>query len=396
MPEPLISITGVSYAYGEGPLRKEVLHQVSVDFYAGEIAIIMGPSGSGKTTLLSLAGALRSLQSGSIRVAGTELCQAPKKTLIEVRQRIGFVFQAHNLIESLTVRENVQMALAVDARVTAAQSRRRALELLDRVRLADHAGKTPRQLSGGQKQRVAIARALVRSPQIIMADEPTAALDRQTGREVVELLQHLAREMGCAVLLVTHDNRILDIADRILTLEDGTIEETNLALDRMITEVATLAAEVNGPEPAGFDERIQRASAWFAERAARRQTGSVGVRLSRWAAITSELRYLEDCLREVAALLKIVPAHDEAGLHDTVTQSVEFLLDNLKLAFRSRQAGDIRLAIQLTANRGEAQQYVQHHYAEMEGASQELIGAFFRAVFLINQLAGRLAEESLH
>jgi putative ABC transport system ATP-binding protein len=389
MPEPLISITGVSYAYGEGSLRKEVLHDVSVDFYAGEIAIIMGPSGSGKTTLLSLAGALRSVQSGSIRVAGTELASVPKRTLIAVRQRIGFVFQAHNLIESLTVRENVQMALAVDAKMTAQESRRRAMELLTRVRLEDHAAKRPRQLSGGQKQRVAIARALVRSPQIIMADEPTAALDKQTGREVVELLQHLAKEMGCAVLLVTHDSRILDIADRILTLDDGRIEETHLALDRMIDEVSA-CAELLAGDAAGFAERIAPAAARLAELGARRQTGPEGARSARWAAIAAELRYLDECVRGIRETLKATPVNT---LHDTITQSVEFLLETVGLAFSTRSPRDIQVAAQLTANRGEAQQFVQHHYAETDGAAKELIGTYFRAVFLINQLAGRLSQE---
>ena len=129
---------------------------------------------------------------------------------------------------------------------------RHALELLARVGLGEHAHKRPRELSGGQKQRVAIARALVRSPQIIMADEPTAALDRASGREIVELLKHLAREMRCAVLLVTHDNRILDVADRILSLEDGYIEESNLALDRLVDEFAALVDQTLSLYPERF------------------------------------------------------------------------------------------------------------------------------------------------
>ncbi|HEY2015599.1 MAG TPA: ATP-binding cassette domain-containing protein [Bryobacteraceae bacterium] len=194
----------------------------------------MGPSGGGKTTLLSLAGGLRSVQSGSVRVAGMELRGANRKTMVSVRRKIGFVFQVHNLIDSISICENVQIALSVDAAATAESSKRMALQPLAKVGLADHAHKRPRELLGGQNQRAAIAKALVRSPQIIMADEPTAALDRASGREVVELLGYLAREVRCTVILVTHDTRILDIADRILTLEDGRIEESNLALDRLV------------------------------------------------------------------------------------------------------------------------------------------------------------------
>lgn len=226
MREPLIQIHGLTHTFGDGNTRKTVLKDISLDFFPGEIVIIMGPSGAGKTTLLSLAGALRSIQTGSIRVGAIELRNAKKRELMAVRRQVGFVFQAHNLLESITVQENVQLALSVDSAVSVRSSRVRALELLDLVGLADQAGKLPRNLSGGQKQRVAIARALVRSPKIIMADEPTAALDRHSGRMVVDLVQHLARQIQCSVLLVTHDNRILDIADRTLHLEDGQIAET--------------------------------------------------------------------------------------------------------------------------------------------------------------------------
>jgi putative ABC transport system ATP-binding protein len=226
MSAPVVSIHGLSHSYGEGRLTRQVLHDINVDFHPGEIAIIMGPSGGGKTTLLSLAGGLRSVQSGSVRVAGLELRGATRKSLLAVRRKIGFVFQAHNLIESISVCENVQIALSVDAAATAESSKRMALDLLDRVGLAEHAYKKPRELSRGQNQKAAMARALVRSPQIIMADEPTAALDRASGREVVEMLRYLAQEVRCTVLLVTHDTRIVDIADRILSLEDGRMEES--------------------------------------------------------------------------------------------------------------------------------------------------------------------------
>jgi putative ABC transport system ATP-binding protein len=226
MKEPLIRVRSLSHTFGDGTASKTVLSDVSMDFYGGEIVIIMGPSGAGKTTLLSLAGALRSVQTGSIQVGNTELKDARKRDLMAVRRRVGFIFQAHNLIESISVLENVQMALSIDYEIGVRAGRRRSLEFLDMVGLADQAAKMPRQLSGGQKQRVAIARALVRSPDVIMADEVTASLDRQAGRIVVDLVQHLTRQIGCAVLLVTHDNRILDIADRILHLEDGKIQES--------------------------------------------------------------------------------------------------------------------------------------------------------------------------
>jgi putative ABC transport system ATP-binding protein len=225
MREPLIQIRNLSHTFGDGATSKTVLKDVSLDFFAGEIVIVTGPSGSGKTTLLSLAGALRSVQQGSIRVGGTELRNASKRDRMAVRRQVGFIFQGHNLIESISVRENVQMSLSVDSGVSSASSRRRALEMLKLVGLADQASKLPRELSGGEKQRVAVARALVRSPKIVMADEPTAALDKHSGRIVVDLLQRLARQSHCSVLLVTHDNRILDIADRILHLDDGRFQE---------------------------------------------------------------------------------------------------------------------------------------------------------------------------
>ena len=178
--EPFIAIHNLSHAFGTGALRKAVLQGVSVDFYPGEIVIIMGPSGSGKTTLLTLAGALRTVQQGSIRVGPTELFRARPADIMAVRRRIGFIFQAHNLVASLTACENVQLALATEPAETAASSRQKALHYLDIVGLSEHVHKRPDELSGGQRQRVAIARALIRRPGVIMADEPTAALDRKS------------------------------------------------------------------------------------------------------------------------------------------------------------------------------------------------------------------------
>jgi putative ABC transport system ATP-binding protein len=219
--ESIISVRGLHHAFTEGLATKEVLHGIDVEFARGEICIIMGPSGSGKTTLLKLIGGQRGLQRGSIVVDGKDLAGATPTDLVEVRRKIGFIFQGHHLLEALTVCENVQMPLTFMPGETGASSRAQAREMLRRVGLEEHADKKPAHLSGGQNQRVAIARALVHRPAIILADEPTASLDRKTGHEVVELLQHLAKEAGCTIVLVTHDNRILDVADRLIHLEDG-------------------------------------------------------------------------------------------------------------------------------------------------------------------------------
>jgi putative ABC transport system ATP-binding protein len=218
---PCISAQHVNHSFGSGAVRKQILFDVSTDIYPGEIVITMGPSGSGKTTLLTLIGALRSVQDGSVTTLGHQLNGATKSTLIEVRKNIGFIFQAHNLLDSLTACQNVQMRLELESSLSPAAARGRAIEMLKAVGLGERVDHLPRQLSGGQKQRVAVARALVNQPKVLLADEPTAALDKTTGREVVDILHRLAKEQGCAILLVTHDNRILDIADRIITLEDG-------------------------------------------------------------------------------------------------------------------------------------------------------------------------------
>jgi putative ABC transport system ATP-binding protein len=221
--EPVISIRDVNHYYGNGALRRQILFDISADILPGEIVIMNGPSGSGKTTLLTLAGALRSVEEGSLRILGHELRGAGNEDLVRTRANIGFIFQAHNLLEALTAQQNVQMSLGLEADLSKSEALGRSGEALQAVGLGDYLDAYPSKLSGGQRQRVAIARALVRRPKIVLADEPTAALDKKTGREVVELIHSLAKEQGCAILLVTHDNRILDLADRILTLEDGRI-----------------------------------------------------------------------------------------------------------------------------------------------------------------------------
>ena len=221
MSTPHIAIDGLNHYFGEGDLRRQILFDVKTEIHPGEIILLTGPSGSGKTTLLTLIGALRSTQSGSLRVLGRELMGAKEQTLTEVRRRIGYIFQSHNLLEALTSQQNVQMALQLQPHLSHGQHKQLAQEALASVGLEDKLRVHPSELSGGQRQRVAIARALAGQPDMILADEPTASLDRHTGREIVELLQKLARQKSVTVVLVTHDNRILDIADRILTLEDG-------------------------------------------------------------------------------------------------------------------------------------------------------------------------------
>jgi len=218
-----VELAGLSFAYGEGELRRTVLRDVDLRVEAGEIVLLTGPSGSGKTTLLTLIGALRAMQEGSIRVLGQQLSGARESQRVALRRRIGFIFQSHNLLGFLTARQNVAMSLELHAGMSEAARLARADEMLATVGLADHVAKLPARLSGGQRQRVAVARALVASPGLILADEPTAALDRVSGQEVVHLLRDLARSRGAPILLVTHDPRILDIADRIVTMEDGRI-----------------------------------------------------------------------------------------------------------------------------------------------------------------------------
>jgi putative ABC transport system ATP-binding protein len=220
-PSTVIQVEKLDHFFGEGELKKQVLFDINLAINAGEIIILTGPSGSGKTTLLSLMGGLRSPQSGSLQMLNTELVGAAKAIAVEARRSCGYIFQAHNLHTSLTAHENVMMGLEVHGTYSRAQRRDLAVEMLEVVGLGERTQYYAAGLSGGQKQRVAIARALVSRPQIVLADEPTAALDKKSGRDVVELMQKLAKEQGCTILMVTHDNRILDVADRIIYMEDG-------------------------------------------------------------------------------------------------------------------------------------------------------------------------------
>ena len=227
-----VQIRHLNYSFGQGNLQKQVLFDVDLDLPKGQMVILTGPSGSGKTTLLSLIGGLRTIQDGSLKVLGQEIVGLSKANLVEVRRSIGFIFQEHNLFESLTACQNVEMAIELVH--TRPEKRQQAIEILNQVGLGNRIDYKPNSLSGGQKQRVAIARALVNQPKLVLADEPTAALDKKSGREVVLLMQKLAKEEGRTILMVTHDNRILDVADRIISMVDGRLESDE-SLDHFVS-----------------------------------------------------------------------------------------------------------------------------------------------------------------
>ena len=220
----MIRIEHVSHHYGTNGTRRQVLFDVSASIAPGEIVLLTGPSGSGKSSLLSLIGALRSVHEGSLQVLGHELRDASQDTLIRARRGIGYIFQAHNLLDCLTALQNVEVSLAARGAPDRKTTRQRAAEALEAVGLSDCLDAFPRHLSGGQQQRVAIARALVGRPRLILADEPTASLDSATGGEVVARMRELAKQEGCAAVVVTHDQRILGIADRTLEIEDGRLK----------------------------------------------------------------------------------------------------------------------------------------------------------------------------
>ncbi|MBX9456921.1 MAG: ATP-binding cassette domain-containing protein [Rhizobium sp.] len=218
-----LAMKGLNHWFGRGEARKQALFDVNLDVVGGSLTVLVGPSGSGKTTLLTLAGCLRDVQDGSIRLLGHELKDAQPALQTSLRRRLGFIFQAHNLHGSLTALQNVLMGLQVHGRADPAAQVKAARHTLTLLGLGDRMDYLPEKLSGGQKQRVAVARALVGNPHVIFADEPTAALDRDSGATVVQILKRLGQVRGTTTVMVTHDNRILELADRIVTLEDGRI-----------------------------------------------------------------------------------------------------------------------------------------------------------------------------
>ena len=238
-----VQIRQLNYSFGMGDLTKQVLFDINLDLPRGQIVIMTGPSGSGKTTLLTLIGALRTTHEGSLQVLDQEVVGLSRRKLVGVRRNIGFIFQAHNLFESLTASQNVEMAVELKGEFD--KKRALAVEILEKLGLNDRVDYKPDSLSGGQKQRVAIARALVNQPPLILADEPTAALDKKSGRDVVTLMQKLAQEENRTILMVTHDNRILDVADRIINLVDGRLESDE-----------TLDTFVSTHDPKNLDRRM--------------------------------------------------------------------------------------------------------------------------------------------
>jgi putative ABC transport system ATP-binding protein len=218
-----IAVRQLTKKYEEGVAGTLALRGVDLDVRAGELLLLMGPSGSGKTTLLSIMGCILTATSGSVRIAGREVVGLSEKQLPALRlEHIGFVFQGFNLFPTLTAGENVELMLDLKG-ISPAKAKKRAHDLLEQVGLAEKYGAFPADLSGGQKQRVAIARALAGDPGIILADEPTAALDSHTGRTVMEMMSELAHKRGRAVVIVSHDSRVVSFADRIVRIEDGAI-----------------------------------------------------------------------------------------------------------------------------------------------------------------------------
>jgi putative ABC transport system ATP-binding protein len=218
-----ISVRNICRDFEAGGELLRVLHSIDVDIRAGELTYLVGESGSGKTTLISIIAGILYPSEGSVSVFGTDIYSLSDNDLVRFRlANIGFIFQQYNLIPSLTAAENASVPL-VAAGVPRAEALTRSMAVLEKLNMASQAEKRPNQMSGGQQQRVAIARALVHEPKLIVCDEPTAALDAKSGRRVMDLLREVALSPDRSVIIVTHDNRIFDLADRILVMEDGRI-----------------------------------------------------------------------------------------------------------------------------------------------------------------------------
>ena len=224
-PQPAILAQGIEMAYRNGDQTFKALKGIDLEILTGEIQLLMGPSGSGKTTLLSILGGILTPTAGQVSLLGQDIVGLPRTKLAKFRlQHVGFIFQGFNLFPALTAMENVEAALNLKG-IYGRVAKQQSLKLLDQVGLSDKTKNLPRDLSGGQKQRVAIARSLAGNPRLILADEPTAALDSQRGHTIMQLLRTLAKEEGCTVLMVSHDQRIIDVADRVVCVEDGMISD---------------------------------------------------------------------------------------------------------------------------------------------------------------------------
>lgn len=246
--DAVLAVRNVSKTYASGAAGTRALADVSMEVRRGEVVFLVGPSGSGKTTLLSIMGCLLRPSSGRVFVGGEEVTGWDEKRLPEVRlNQIGFVFQGFNLFPNLTASENIQLTLDLKG-VRGAAARRRAAELLESVGLASQAGRFPADLSGGQKQRVAIARALAADPAVLLADEPTAALDSQSGAVVIQLLCELAHARNRAVVVVTHDSRVMEYADRVVHIEDGRIVQPSRNRGTHTVAAGAVAAGLHGED----------------------------------------------------------------------------------------------------------------------------------------------------
>lgn len=222
---PLLSAKQLSKRFGTGHTAVNAVNNIDLDIFPGELVLIMGPSGSGKTTLLSMLGGLLKPSEGQICIEDVDIAQLNESQLPVIRaQKIGFVFQSFNLLDALSVEQNILFPARL-APGGVNEAKPRARQLIDRLGLTKRQHALPRTLSGGEKQRVAIARALINQPALILADEPTGNLDSKSGQEVMMTLFDIARDDGCAVLIVTHDPRVEEISDRILWLEDGSIRD---------------------------------------------------------------------------------------------------------------------------------------------------------------------------
>lgn len=227
-PAPYLQVRDLCKHYGEGEARATVLHDVTATVNKGEICVLLGPSGSGKSTFLNLVGGLEAADSGSINVGGTELTSLTPKQLGEYRRdKLGFVFQFYNLVPDLTIRENIEVTAHLSVNPLPID------DLLHSLGLYEHRAKFPRQVSGGQQQRCAIGRALVKNPGLLLCDEPTGALDYQTSKEILELMEDVNRDYGCTVVIVTHNDAIKHMAHRVLRLRDGKLAEDTANIERM-------------------------------------------------------------------------------------------------------------------------------------------------------------------
>ena len=243
-PGPVVRVDGLNFAYGEGDAQNQVLFDIRLAVAPGQLVVMTGPSGSGKTTLLTLIGALRTMQEGRIDVLGHDISGLAPSGLVRMRRDIGFIFQMHNLFDSLTAYENVKMALQLAGGGPAAEMRTRGVAMLESLGLGARMDYKPRSLSGGQRQRVAIARALANRPKLVLADEPTAALDPDSTRNVVRLFKELTVEDGTAIVMVTHDHRIIEMADRLVHMVDGRIVSDIILNDAL--RICEFLKEVEG------------------------------------------------------------------------------------------------------------------------------------------------------